>query len=371
MAKKLKMSQIHPNPRQPREYFDTEKMSELTASVREHGVMTAIEVRRRPEGGYEIVMGERRYRANQEVGNPTIKAEIVSVASDIKAFRRAMAENINRADMTALEEGRGYRRILDEDTSDDGGKLTEKDVARVFGKSTRYIQIRLQLLDLVPKVQHHLTHGHIGLAAAHRISELTPDAQDAVITKWAQGGDNGKAMDENELLHFAHQVREQERQPGMFDVEELTEEQKAERIAVQKGTRNKLDQIERTRALLEELAKTPIEELARALDGQIGARLEQLERTAKSLQDAKFQVRQAKAFADAREIVTSSAAKAPSLTAPEQDRGAEQAAAPDAGADLDAEFATMLAEVVTETADRTGDEAERADAAEAPVPVAA
>nr|BEK65772.1 hypothetical protein KPHV_29990 [Kitasatospora purpeofusca] len=368
MAKTLKMINIHPNPNQPREFFDEEKMAELVASVKEHGVMTPIEVRRRPEGGYEIVMGERRYRANKEVGNPLIKAEIVEVASDIKAFRRAMAENVNRADMTPLEEGRGYRRILDEDVNDDGSPLTEKDVADAYGKTVRYVKIRLQLLDLIPSAQHHLTHGHIGTAAAHRISELKPENQKAVITKWAQGGEGGKPMDENALLHFAHQVREQERQPSMFDVEELTDDEKAERASRKWSTRNKLDRIEQVRALLEELAKTPVEELASALEGQIGARLDQLERTAKSLQDAKFAVRQAKACADARRIVASSAAEAPKRAEPDTE---------DAEAvDLDAEFATLLAEVVTENAPGAdGDDSEERHtegaADETPVPVAA
>ncbi|MGW7579810.1 ParB/RepB/Spo0J family partition protein [Kitasatospora sp. NPDC054768] len=371
MAKMLKMSQIHPNPNQPREYFDDEKMAELRSSIEEFGVLAPIEVRRRPQGGYEIVMGERRYRANGEVGKTTIKAEIVDTVSDIKAFRRSVAENVNRADMTPLEEGRAFQRILDEDINDDGSALTDADVAKAFGKTTRFVRIRIQLLDLVPAVQHHLTHGHIGLAAAHRISELTPKNQQAVIEKWAKGeGENGRKMDENELLHFAHQVREQERQPSMFDVEELTEEQRTLRSAARKATCNKLDQIEKVRGLLEELAKTPVEELAVALEGEIGARLEQLERTAKSIQDAKFQLRQAKAHADARQIVASSAATAPTLTVvPDQDGDAEQGE-PDAGADLDAEFATMLAAVAAETThDAERDAAP--DIADTSMPVAA
>ncbi|WP_316521250.1 ParB/RepB/Spo0J family partition protein [Kitasatospora brasiliensis] len=362
MAKLLKMAQIHPNPNQPREYFDEEKMAELRGSVEEFGVMAPIEVRRRPQGGYEIVMGERRYRANKEAGNTTIRAEIVDTASDIKAFRRSMAENLGRADMTPLEEASGFRRILDEDRNEDGSELTEADVAKAFGKTPRFIKMRLQLLSLIPAAKHHLTHGHIGAAAAHRISELKPENQEAVIKKWANGGDNGKPMDENELLHFAHQVREQERQPGMFDVEELTEDEKAERTAARRATRNKLDQIERVRELLEELAKTPIKDLAVALEGQIVARLDQLERTAKSLQDAKFHLRQAKACADVRQIVASSAAAAPTLSeAPDEDGSAEPG---DPDALLEAEFADMLAEIVAEDADI-------AEGADAPVPVAA
>ncbi|MEU5384044.1 ParB/RepB/Spo0J family partition protein [Kitasatospora cineracea] len=308
MAKTLKMSKIHPNPTQPREYFDPEKLIELRDSIIEHGLMTAIEVRRRADGDYEIVMGERRYRANEMAGKATIKVEIVETPSDIKAFGRAMAENVNRQDMTPIEEGKGFRRILDEDAHDDGAPLTVDDVAKKFGKSAKYVRVRMGLLDLIPEVQERVTLGNIGTGAAYRISELTPENQLSVLKKWADEG-----LSENELLHFAHQVREQQRQPSMFDVEELSDEEKQERIATQKATRNKLDQIERVRALADELARTPVEDLAVALGGELGARLDQLERAAKAIQDAKFQVRQAKAFQDAQEIVVSNAATRPSL----------------------------------------------------------
>ncbi|MFD7639488.1 ParB/RepB/Spo0J family partition protein [Kitasatospora sp. NPDC059795] len=310
MAKTLKMSKVRPNPNQPREYFDPEKLIELRDSIREHGLMTAIEVRRCDDGDYEIVMGERRYRANEMAGNTTIKVEIVDVPAGIKSFRRAMAENVNRHDMTPIEEGKGYQRILDEDTHEDGTPLAVEDVAAAFGKTLKYVKVRMALLDLIPEIQERVTLGNIGTQAAHRISELTPDNQRAVLKKWAADG-----MTENELLHFAHQVREQQRQPSMFDVEELTDDEKQERIATQKATRNKLDQIERIRALADELARTPVDDLADALGGELGARLDQLERAAKSIQDAKFQVRQAKAHADARQIVVSNAAARPDLTA--------------------------------------------------------
>ncbi|MCX4749138.1 ParB/RepB/Spo0J family partition protein [Kitasatospora sp. NBC_01287] len=315
MAKTLKMAKVHPNPNQPREYFDPEKLIELRDSIVQHGLMNAIEVRKRPDGDYEIVMGERRYRAAEMAGHTTIKVEIVDLPSDIAAFRRAMAENVNRHDMTALEEGRGYRRILAEDTREDGTPLTVEDVAKAFGKSPRYVKMRMDLLRLIPEVQERVTLGNIGTGAAHRISELTPKNQLDVLKKWAAEG-----LSENDLLHFAHQVREQQNQPSMFDIEELSDDEKKERIAAQRATRNSLDQIERTRALLEELARTPVEELAAALGGQLGARLDQLERVAKAIQDAKFQVRQAKAFADAKEIVVANTAVQPSLDDEDDER---------------------------------------------------
>ncbi|MFC8447744.1 ParB/RepB/Spo0J family partition protein [Kitasatospora sp. NPDC057223] len=340
MAKTLKMSKVHPNAAQPREYFDPEKLIELRDSIIEHGLMTAIEVRRRADGDYEIVMGERRYRANEMAGNTTIKVEIVEIASDIKAFGRAMAENVNRHDMTPIEEGRGFRRILDEDTQDDGTPLTVEDVAKRYGKSSKYVKVRMALLDLIPEVQERVTLGNIGTGAAHRISELTPENQLSVLKKWA-----AEDMTENELLHFAHQVREQQRQPSMFDVEEMSDDEKKERVATQKATRNKLDRIEGIRALADELARTPVTELAAALGGELGARLDQLERAAKSIQDAKFQVRQAKAFSDAAQIVVSNAAVQPDLTA-DQDP-------------IDAELAEIIIATKEAEADAPADGAER------------
>ncbi|MFE2346051.1 ParB/RepB/Spo0J family partition protein [Kitasatospora cineracea] len=349
MAKTLKLSKVHPNPTQPREYFAPEKMAEMVTSIKKHGQITAIEVRKRPDGEYGIVMGERRYRACLEAGLTTIKAEVVEVASDIRAFGRAMAENVNRADMTPIEEGKGFRRILTEDVKDDGSPLAIEDVAQMFGKTVKYVKVRMALLDLIPEVQKHVTHGDIGTGAAHRISELSPENQLSVLKKWAKEG-----MGENELLHFAHQVREQQRQPSMFDVEELSDDEKQERIATQRATRNKLDQIERVRALADELAKTPVAELAAALGGELGVRLDQLERAAKSIQDAKFQIRQAKAFSDAAEIVVSNAAVQPDLT---QDEGPT-------GEEINAElFNSIVAEIQAEAgAEPATEEAPVADA---------
>ncbi|MGW4690926.1 ParB/RepB/Spo0J family partition protein [Kitasatospora cineracea] len=351
-SKTLRLNQIEANPNQPRDYFDEEKMKELIASVKEYGVISPVEVRPIGAGKYQLILGERRYRAAHKAGLTTIPARIIGIESEIKAFRRAVAENVNRADMTPLEEGAAFRRIITEDRNDDGTELTTKDVAAMFGKTATYVKMRIQLLDLIPEMQHHLTKGHIGLAAAHRISELKVENQQAVLKKWTQGKNSEEAMSENDLLHFAHQVREQERQPSMFEVEELTDEQREERTAARKATRNLLDRIEQIRGELEEIAKMTPEKLDDLLGGQLGARIGQLDRVGKAIQDARFAMRQAKVHADAREIVVSTAGTAPNLA--EEEPGADQTEAPsgepEGTADLDAAFDSMMVEVIAEQA---------------------
>ncbi len=358
-SKTLRLNQIKPNPNQPRDYFDEEKMKELIASVKEYGVISPVEVRPTAPGEYELILGERRYRAAREAGLTTIPARIIAIDSEIKAFRRAVAENVNRADMTPLEEGAAFRRIITEDRNDDGSALELKDVAAMFGKTATYVKMRIQLLDLIPEMQHHLTKGHIGLAAAHRISELKVENQQAVLKKWTQGKNSEEAMTENDLLHFAHQVREQERQPGMFEVEELTEEQREERTAARKATRNLLDRIEQIRGELEQVAKMTPEELDNLLGGQLGARISQLDRVGKAIQDARFAMRQAKVRADAREIIVSTAGAAPNLAEEEPDADQAKAATgePEGTVDLDAEFDSMLTEVMAEQAQAVEGEA--------------
>jgi ParB family chromosome partitioning protein len=226
-----------------------------------------------------------------------IKASILDddlAADEMEMFKRSVAENVNRADMTPMEEARAFHRILkgmDEDA-------TAADVAKEVNRSAQYVTLRLALLNLAEEVQKYVNSGAIGTQAAVQIAALTPANQSAVMRKWAKGAFAG----DNELVHFAYALRQQQGQVLALIVEDLTEEQQAERQRVRTATRKNLDAIERVRALLEELGKADPMKLALALEGEVGTRLEQLDRVAQSLQDARFALRQAKAHAEAREI---------------------------------------------------------------------
>ncbi|WP_369387126.1 ParB/RepB/Spo0J family partition protein [Streptomyces sp. CG1] len=296
MQRVLKMSQVHRNPRQPREYFDRDALNELAKSIDKYGLMQAIEVRPDNElGGYEIVSGERRWRAHQILGKTKIRANVISESSEIQRFKRSMSENVNRADMTPFEEARGFQRILDEEEG-----ATIKSVADDFGKTVTYVKLRLALLDLREEVAKHVEAGEIGTQAAVQIAALSHAHQGALLAKFARG----EFASDNEIVHFAFAMRQQQDQAVLMIVEEMTDEERRERASAQKKTRSTLDKIEQVRVLLDEIARTEPIKLAEMLDGQVGARLEQLDRVAESLTRARFQVKQAKAHAEARQLVT-------------------------------------------------------------------
>ncbi|MCX5328171.1 ParB/RepB/Spo0J family partition protein [Streptomyces sp. NBC_00140] len=385
----LKMRQIHRNVNQPRKTFDEDALNELAESIKEHGLLQPIVVRK-VEEGYELVAGERRFRANELADNITIETKILlpegeSEVSDMDSFKKAMAENLNREDMLPLEEARGFKKVLDDEY--DGAPACVPKVAKTFSKSVQFVNQRLALLALRPEIQAAVDLGHIGTQAAVQIAALSKENQKAVFQDWKKGDKN-----DNQLVHIAYAMRKQEKaatQDSMVDVDEMTPEEKAERSRAQAKTKNDLDAIEGMWALLDSISKADPMELARALAGEVGKRLEQMDRVADVVQKARFQLRQAKAHADASEIMVNPAAAAPDLAAEadavlaqldpaqgdtESETQAEPASEPEGApaADVDAETqATPAADVGPESpAQPEGDDAEAEVAAE-PLAVAA
>ncbi|MEW2122053.1 ParB/RepB/Spo0J family partition protein [Streptomyces sp. NPDC005474] len=383
----LKMRQIHRNPNQPRKTFDEDALNELSESIKQHGLLQPIVVRK-VESGYELVAGERRFRANELADNITIDAKILlpdgeSEIGAMDSFEKAMAENLNREDMLPLEEARGFKKVLDEKEG-----ATPASVAKTFSKSVQFVNQRLALLALRPEIQAAVDLGHIGTQAAVQIAALSKDNQKAVFQDWKKGDKN-----DNQLVHIAYAMRKQEKaatQDSMVDVDEMTPEEKAERSRAQAKTKSDLDAIEGMWALLDSIGKADPMELARALAGEVGKRLEQMDRVADVVQKARFQLRQAKAHADASEILVNPAAAAPDLVADadavlaqldpaagdaEPETQAEPApgpeAAPTADANAEAETeAAPAADVEPESpAEPEGDDAE-AEAVAEPVAVA-
>ncbi|MFE5969645.1 ParB/RepB/Spo0J family partition protein [Streptomyces sp. NPDC056463] len=309
----LKMRQITRNEDQPRETFNEEALNELAASIKQHGLLQPIVVRK-VEQGYELVAGERRFRANAIAGNITIEAKILladgdTEISDLDSFKKAMAENLNREDMLPMEEARGFKRVLDDEHDGDPEKVPA--VAETFSKSVPFVNQRLTLLNLRPEIQAAVDAKHIGTQAAVQIAALSPANQKAVFDDWKKGDKS-----DNQLVHIAYAMRKQEKaaqQDSMVDVEELSPEKKAEISRAQAKTKSDLDSIERMCELLDGIAKTDPMELARLLEGQVGKRLDQIDRVATFLQNARWKLKQAKAHADASELMVSADAAAPDL----------------------------------------------------------
>lgn len=157
---------VTPNPNQPRVHFDEDALGELTASIAQVGVLQPILVRP-VDGRYELVAGERRWRAAQRAGLSTVPA-VVRSTNDASSVEQALVENLHRSDLTPLEEAAAYQQLIED------FDLTHDDVAQRVGRSRSAITNTLRLLGLPPAVQHLLADAK--LTAGHARALLgTPD----------------------------------------------------------------------------------------------------------------------------------------------------------------------------------------------------
>lgn len=172
--KTLPIEQIVAGKFQPRHYFDETALEELTQSVREKGVLQPILVRPLGDGQYEIIAGERRWRAAQRAQRHEIPA-IVQELNDRDALEIALVENLQRQDLSVLEEAEGYRRLMEEFTH------TQEELARVVGKSRSHVANIMRLLGLSPAVKAALESGQI--TAGHARALLSADNPDALMQR--------------------------------------------------------------------------------------------------------------------------------------------------------------------------------------------
>ena len=166
------IDQIRPNPRQPRVEFDEAALAELVASIRIQGVIQPLLVRRLPDGDYELIAGERRLRAAKRAGLthvPIFSREI----SDVESLEIALVENIQRDDLSPLEEAAAYQRLIDEFGH------TQEEVAERVGKSRPAVANALRLLRLPESIKQDLSRGR--LTAGHARVLLSIDGADAQL----------------------------------------------------------------------------------------------------------------------------------------------------------------------------------------------
>ena len=160
----LNLSDIRPNPYQPRKNFDDKSLKELADSIKENGVFQPIIVRKSVKG-YEIIAGERRFRASKLAKKTTIPA-IVRDFSESQMMEVAVLENLQREDLTPLEEAQAYE-ILQKNLG-----LTQEEVSKRMGKSRPYIANYLRLLTLPNKTKHLLQHGELSMGQARTLLGL-------------------------------------------------------------------------------------------------------------------------------------------------------------------------------------------------------
>lgn len=242
--REVPVSSVRPNPLQPRKHFDEESLASLAASVRELGVLQPILVRdlgETEEPRYELIAGERRWRASKRAGLPTIPV-VVREADDLASLEQAVVENLHRQDLNPLEEAAAYQQLLE-----DFG-MTHEQLAERVGKSRVTITNTLRLFQLPPGIQKQVSESQ--LTAGHARALLgTPDRafQEALARRIVAEGLSVRTVEEivrdrGDLEATAPSATEPRpgkrpklRQAGMQELEDLLGEHLSTRVEVQEG----------------------------------------------------------------------------------------------------------------------------------------
>lgn len=165
----IPLTEISPNPDQPRRNFKPEELKELAESIKLHGVLQPILVSEKPDGGYLLIAGERRFRASRLLNLPTIPALVKAFKDDVK-LEVALIENIQRSDLNPLEEAFAYQRLIEE------FGLTQEQVGEKVGKSRPAISNALRLLQLQPEIQNALIEEKITMGQARGLLGIVDQA---------------------------------------------------------------------------------------------------------------------------------------------------------------------------------------------------
>jgi ParB family chromosome partitioning protein len=240
--RQLPVSSIKPNRQQPRTTFDEESLSALAASVRELGVLQPVLVREAGDGSFELIAGERRWRAAKRAGLQLVPA-IVRTADDTSSLQQALVENLQREDLNALDEAAAYQQLIED------FQLTHEEVATRVGKSRAAVSNSLRLFQLPPQVQRLLVEG--SLSAGHARALLgTPDRayQEALARRAVAEGLSVRAVEEAVRQRGggsgdaprpdgspAPEPPKRLRPPGLLELEELLARHLDTRVKIEMG----------------------------------------------------------------------------------------------------------------------------------------
>ncbi len=197
--REIDTSAITPNPRQPRQVFDEEALGELEHSIREFGLMQPIVVREVDPGRFELIMGERRWRASQQAGLPAIPAIVRRTQNDA-LLRDALLENIHRVQLNPLEEASAYQQLLDE------FDVTHDELADRIGRSRPVITNTIRLLRLPMPVQRRVAAGVLSAGHARALLAMEePDGQEELASRIIAEGLSVRATEEAVTLKKSDQ----------------------------------------------------------------------------------------------------------------------------------------------------------------------
>lgn len=177
----LPISEVESNSAQPRKFFDEAALAELADSIRQHGIIQPLIVRRLSSGYYQIIAGERRWRAARLAGLSEIPVTVIE-ADDRKAAELAMIENLQREDLNPMEEAAGYRSLIDQH------HMTQEEAANRVGKSRSAVTNALRLLDLAPAVQNQVEAGLLSAGHARALVPLSSAQQVQAANAIIEGG---------------------------------------------------------------------------------------------------------------------------------------------------------------------------------------
>ena len=198
----LRIAEIEPNREQPRKEFDESALADLADSIREHGVIQPLLVRPMPTGGYQLVAGERRWRASRMAGLTEVPV-VIRELSDHETMELALIENLQRQDLNPMEEALGYQSLMNEYA------MTQEQVSKVIGKSRPAIANSLRLLSLPTPVVELVREGK--LSAGHGRALLALDSEEAILEAAELAVKKGMSVRETEKL--AQQTKKEPKKP--------------------------------------------------------------------------------------------------------------------------------------------------------------
>ena len=227
---------ISPNPRQPREHFDPTALQELADSIREVGLLQPPIVRKKASGGYELIMGERRFRASKLAGLTEIPV-IVRETSDKELLREALIENIHRSELNALEEAAAYGELLE-----DLG-VTHDELAAKIGKSRAAITNTMRLLHLPLPVQKRLIAGQISAGHARALLGLGSESEmERVAERVVRENLSVRALEEIVALSTGREIKGKKKSKSSTSTSSVVEYRElAEKLEERLDTRVRID----------------------------------------------------------------------------------------------------------------------------------
>ena len=227
---KIAVKDIRTNPFQPRKVFDQEKLEELAQSIKENGLIQPIIVRKSPIIGFELLAGERRFRASKIAGLELVPA-IIKELTDQEMMRQAIIENLQREDLNPIEEAISYQKLVDHGYKHD-------QIAQFMGKSRPYISNMLRLLHLAPSVQEAVIQNDISSAHARVLVPLDEEEQRFWLERIKQDHLNVRTL-ENKISSKRKQKNKKAKESFLLEEEQRLKKILGTDVTIHSSSQNK------------------------------------------------------------------------------------------------------------------------------------